>query len=83
MSIRTTVTLDEDVVAKLKHQSAALGIPFRQTLNDVLRAGFLAENTSAKPRTFQIQPRHMGTIPGIDYSNIEELLELGEGEDHR
>jgi len=32
MSIRTTVTLDEDVYERLKEESRRRGVPFRQTL---------------------------------------------------
>ena len=41
MSIRTTVTLDDDVVARVKRESRSRGASFRDTLNDLLRAALV------------------------------------------
>jgi plasmid stability protein len=82
MSIRTTVTLDDDVVARVKRESLSRGASFRDTLNDLLRTALLGVN--GKPRrALAIQPSHMGHKPGLDYDNIESLLEYGEGDRHR
>jgi hypothetical protein len=82
MSIRTTITLDDDVAARVKHESQARGLSFRETLNDLLRAALL--NAGKAPhRTLQIKPVHMGYNPGLNYDKIESLIEYGEGEHHR
>lgn len=39
MSIRTTVTLDEDVLERVKAESRARGLSFRETFNQLLRLG--------------------------------------------
>ena len=83
MSIRTTVTLDDDVVARLKRESRARGASFRDTLNEMLRAALLAADNKPRRRTLKIEPAHMGYKPGLNYDNIEALLEYGEGEQHR
>ncbi len=83
MSIRTTVTLDEDVFERLKQASRTRGIPFRQALNDTLRVGLLAKEEPAARRRFRIEPRHMGVRPGLNYDNVSALLELAEGENYR
>jgi Arc/MetJ family transcription regulator len=41
MSVRTTVSLDDDVVARVKRESLSRGASFRDTLNDLLRAALL------------------------------------------
>lgn len=48
MSIRTTVTLDDDVFERTTDLSKARGIPFRRALNDLIRAGLVAES-AARP----------------------------------
>jgi len=83
MVVRTTVTLDDDVFGRLKQISRAEGIPFRQALNDVLRAGLLAREEPAGRRKFRIEPRHMGVCPGLNYDHVRALLELSEGEGYR
>lgn len=82
MSIRTTVTLDDDVVDRVKRASRSRGASFRDTLNDLLRIALSLENQSQR-RTLEIKPEHMGYRAGLNYDNIESLLEYGEGEQHR
>ena len=83
MSIRTTVTLDDDVVERVKRFSQTRGIPFRQALNDLVRMGLLTESAPRPRRVLKVKPRPMGLLPGLSYDNIEALLEIGEGERHR
>jgi hypothetical protein len=83
MSIRTTVTLDDDVAARVKRESLSRGASFRDTLNDLLRAALLGGANKPRRRTLKIKPTHMGYKPGLNYDNIESLLEYGEGERHR
>lgn len=83
MSIRTTVTLDEDVMERLREVSRQRGVPFRRAINDVLRAGLIAATAPPVRREFRVRPKHMGTRPGLNYDNISALLDLAEGEGHR
>jgi len=83
MSIRTTVTLDDDVVARVKHESQSRGASFRDTLNDLLRAALLGVDSKPRRRTLRIKPTHMGHKPGLNYDSIESLIEYGEGDRHR
>jgi hypothetical protein len=83
MSIRTTVTLDDDVMARVKRESQSRGAPFRDTLNDLLRVALLGIDNKPRRRTLRIKPTHMGHKPGLNYDNIESLLEYGEGDRHR
>ena len=52
MSIRTTVTLDDDVLERLKEESRARSVPFRQALNDILRIGLVAAHTKPDRKSF-------------------------------
>jgi hypothetical protein len=83
MSIRTTVTLDEDVAARVKRESQSRGATFRDTLNDLLRVALMGVDNKPRRRTLRIKPAHMGYKPGLNYDNVETLLEYGEGEQHR
>ena len=83
MSVRTTVTLDDDVAARVKRESLSRGASFRDTLNDLLRAALLGVNYKPRRRTLAIRPTCMGHKPGLNYDNIESLLEYGEGDQHR
>jgi hypothetical protein len=83
MSIRTTVTLDDDVAERVKRESRSRGISFRDTLNDLLRTALLGVDNMPRRRTLRIKPTHMGYKPGLNYDSIESLLEYGEGDLHR
>ena len=83
MSIRTTVSLDDDVVARVKQESLSRGASFRDTLNDLLRAALLGIDSTPRRRALAILPTHMGHKPGLNYDSIESLLEYGEGDRHR
>jgi hypothetical protein len=75
--MRTTVTLDEDVAAKLRQASRERGVSFKAALNDAVRAGLAA---GAPPsRSFKVHAQPLGIRPGV---NIDKALGLaGEIED--
>jgi len=62
--MRTTVTLDPDVAAKLRATTRERGVSFKAALNDAVRAG-LATRTSPGKR-FTVRARPLGIRPGID-----------------
>jgi len=77
--VRTTLTLDPDVDAKLRAETRRSGRPFKQVVNDCLRVGlnFRLQKPPAKP--FVVKARPLGLKPGYSYDNIEELLDQIEG----
>ena len=83
MSIRTTVTLDDDVLERVKLESRSSGTSFRDTLNGLVRLGLLSSQQAAAEPKLAIQPFHLGYKPGVNYDDIGGLLELAEGEHHR
>ena len=83
MSIRTTVTLDDDVIERIKRESRSRGASFRDTLNDLLRAGLAASASRPARVKFRVKPANMGYRPGLNYDSAEALLELAEGDSHR
>jgi hypothetical protein len=81
--MRTTLTLDDDVAAKLKAESRRGGRPFREVVNETLRRG-LASRTALSPQPFKVVTRDLGGLkPGLSLDNISELIEQIEGPLHR
>lgn len=77
--MRTTVTLDADVAAKLKAVARARGISFKQALNQAVRAGLGGQRQSS--RRFE-QPTHpMGLRPGVDLDKALDLASALEDEE--
>lgn len=77
--MRTTLTLDDDVVAKVRQRCRHTGLPFKTVINEVLRLGLNAEQILAPRQAFQIQARALGLRPGMRLDNVAELLEQVEG----
>lgn len=82
-SVRTTVTLDHDVQRRATEFSKARGLSFREGLNELVRAGLIAQSQPVGEKPFCIKPRNFGLKPGLNYDNIEELLEVAEDIQHR
>ena len=84
MSVRTTVSFDEDVLERVKATSREQGKPFRETLNDLLRLAVSVQNAPIERPKFKVRPfQSMGSIPGLNYDKISELLDYAEGEDRK
>ena len=82
--MRTTLTLDDDVAAKLKAEARKSGRPFREVVNDSLRRGLLARRTCQGAQPFKIEARDLGGLkPGLSLDCIARLLDEVEGPDHR
>ncbi len=56
--MRTTVTLDQDVAAKLQQLARERGVSFKRALNETVRAGFEGEGRGA--RVYRMPSRQMG-----------------------
>jgi hypothetical protein len=82
MSQRTTLTLEDDVVAGLKDASRRTGRPLKAVVNDAIRAGLASQGSGSRP-PFRVEARSMGLRPGIDLDDISGLLERLEGPEHR
>ena len=72
--MRTTVTLDADVAARLKAVARDRGISFKQALNSAVRAGLRGERRAV--RSFTQYPQPMGLRPGF---NLDKALQLAAG----
>jgi predicted transcriptional regulator len=82
--MRTTLTLDEDVAARLTELQKKRGVSFKEVVNQTLRQGL--EQQAKRPQhttRFTVKARNMGQRPGLNYDNIGELLEQIEGVAHR
>lgn len=75
--MRTTVTLDADVAAKLKQTAREQGISFKEALNSNVRRGL--ESAGVAARAYRVPTRRLGVRPGV---NLDRALQLaGELED--
>ncbi len=74
--MRTTVTLDSDIAAKLKRVASERGISFNEALNRSVRVGL---RTAEAPKPYRVLARPLGAKPGIDLDRALRIA--GEMED--
>jgi mRNA-degrading endonuclease RelE of RelBE toxin-antitoxin system len=80
--MRTTVTLDPDVAAKLKELTHRRRASFKETLNDVLRRGLTSQGGTAEPAERYLVKAHAGGFrPGIDPGKLNQLVDELEVDD--
>jgi len=82
--MRTTLTLDDDVAAKLKAEQNRAGLPFKEIVNETLRRGLAGRRAAPRHQAFTVTARDLGELkPGLSLDNVGELIEHTEGSLHR
>ena len=81
--MRTTLTLDKDVAARLEQMVKKRRLPFKTVVNDALRAGLsVIDMPTGRPafRTtgFDLGPSLVGSL-----DDVHGVLARVEGEEHR
>ena len=81
--MRTTLTLDNDVIDKARAVAAKRRLTFRAVVNEALRIGLKDLEKSATRRPYRTEPHAMGLRAGYNPDNIQDVLSQAEGEDFR
>ena len=80
--MRTTLTLDDDIVNLLKKEMRQSGDSFKETVNRYLRLGLTVSKSQAR-KPFVVKPFTLGLPPGMSYDKVSELLEMLEGPEYK
>jgi plasmid stability protein len=78
MSERTTLTLEDDVAARLRAEAQRQGRSIKAVANEALRVGLRTSNSEKAP-AFRMQTRNMELRPGIDLDDVQGLLDRLDG----
>jgi hypothetical protein len=81
--MRTTITIDDDVLERARALAAILRTPFKTVVNEALRAGLDHVGRSSEQKPYRTRPHAMGLKSGRHLDNIQELLSQIEEEDAR
>jgi hypothetical protein len=81
--MRTTITIDNDVLEKARRIAAKWNTPFKKVINEALRAGLDHAQQPAECARYETKPHAMGLKAGRNLDNIQALLAQIEGEDSR
>lgn len=77
--MRTTVTLDPDVVEQLRSVARRRNLSFKTALNDAVRAGLASERGGSRP--YKVPARTMRLRPGIDLTRALQIADSLEDEE--
>jgi hypothetical protein len=78
MTERTTLTLEDDVAARIRDEARRQDRPLKDVINDLLRAG-LETRRSPGVEPYEVPSRDMGVRPGVDLDDIQGLLDRLDG----
>lgn len=71
--MRTTLTIDDDILATLEREAEAKRVSFKSLVNSTLRRGLAAEALAAPARRVTLKPFAGGLLPGIDPDRLNQL----------
>jgi hypothetical protein len=72
--MRTTISIDDDVLERARAVATKLRTPFKTVINEALRAGLEHVELPAKLRRYRTKPHSMGLKAGRNIDNIQGLL---------
>jgi Arc/MetJ family transcription regulator len=73
-AMRTTLTLDDDVAAKLQQYARRKRLPFKEVVNAVLRRGLVApESRRSRNQRFRVDVFTSSFRPGVDLLRLSQL----------
>jgi hypothetical protein len=79
--MRTTLSLDDDVAAMVRSAQKEQKKPFKQVVNDALRAGLAAPRRSKRRSVpFRTASAKLGRCLMGDLDDVAEVLAIAEGE---
>jgi hypothetical protein len=80
LAVRTTLSLDDDVLEKARRAAEKARVPFRHVINEALRSGLRTLENEARSVPYRTKPHRMGLKAGRNFDNVQELLAHLEGE---
>lgn len=74
--MRTTLTIDDDLMGILKRRARELDKPFKELVNTALRRGLAAENPGESRPNITVRPHDFGPTPaGLDPGRLNQLVD--------
>lgn len=81
--MRTTLTIDDDVLETARSIAARTKKPFRSIVNEALRQGLKVLGLPRPRKRYVTRPRPLGLRTGMQIDNVQEVLSLLDGEGRR
>lgn len=81
MSMRTTLTLEDDVLRLAKQRAGELDRPLKDIINDALRLGLTIGRDRREPYTFRLHTVKGRVLPAVDLTDRDKLFDVMEGQE--
>lgn len=81
--MRTTLTIDADVAARLESEMKRSGEGMKAVVNRALRLGLGMSGKPVEPAPFQVVPHAFGFTPGTDLDRLNQLVDELEAEEQK
>jgi hypothetical protein len=78
--MRTTLTLDPDVVRLLEEEVHRRRQPFKQVVNDAIRRGLSPRARPGTAKRYRVEPHRTSLRPGLDTAALNRLSDELEDE---
>ena len=79
MLMRTTLTLDDDILKAARRRAREEDRPLKDVINDALRQGLAMAEAAAPPAyTFRLRTVEGRLMPGVDLTDRDKLFNLME-----
>lgn len=80
--MRTTLTVDDDIVEELRRRAASSRQGFKSVVNELLRRGMAAGSQPlSSPGRFAVKAKSCGFLPGVDPLKLNQLADELETEE--
>ena len=76
MLVRTTLTLDDDVLKAARRRARDQDRPLKDVINEALRQGLALAETRRPPYRFKLKTVVGKLLPGVDLTDRDKLFDL-------
>lgn len=76
MSVRTTLTLGDDVLRMAKKRASDEDRPLKDVINDALRLGLTLGDEAGTPYEFHLPTVKGRLLPAVDVTDRDQLFEV-------
>ena len=73
--MRTTLTIETDVAARLKGEVRRTGKALKVVVNEALKRGLGMQGRAPRVSPFRVTPRAFGVKPGVDLDRLNHLVD--------
>lgn len=81
--MRTTLTIDDDLLDALKSLAHQEQRPFKDVVNDAIRAGLIGQRVGSTVTAYRADVLHCGLRPGVDPERLNQLVDDLEVDERR